>query len=556
MRGRSATRPRSRSTFERLALLQALAVVALVPPFVAGAFPDAERRKTLAFLLGSPLSSAEIVTAVLFARLVPLASILLISLPIVCLLSLFGGVDANLVVVAYGGAASTAFFLGALAVLISVHVPRPREAVVVATLAEVVLIVVPWLLGLPFPRLRAFRPWLAPVTDWVAPASPLALLTPATILSWSRIGPRALATPFERMVVFQVCYGSVLLAVAAWRLRPAFRARADAPRRRGSMLRVLFRQRVRRTCGDDPMLWKELRAPDDDRASRLIATFSLVLFALLLAYIATPSLSNYQVALDEFFLHGYDAGPSGLLAHGRSGFNENLCSLAALASVPYFLVLAISAAGGISGERERETWTGLIATSLDTWEIVRAKMAGARRAGAAPLPLIVAPWLIGLALGATHPVGFVAACVGLGIFSWFTVALGTFVSLHSRSSSQAFSRVVGIMLALQLGPLLLAGPFAPAQAVLFLSGNMPELLYRLPVSSFHFGQMRYVAGITLRDLGSFREPSGPLFFLVVALPLVYLEAYALAGWLIVRRTLRDFDRVAGRPRRSRRPPRG
>ena len=91
---------------------------------------------------------------------------LAVGLPIACLLGLLGGIDPRSIAYAYGGTVSTAFFLAALSLLVSVYARRPRGAILLVYLIEAV-----WLLG----------PWIAYV----------AMLMGGAAMAWgSRVGER------------------------------------------------------------------------------------------------------------------------------------------------------------------------------------------------------------------------------------------------------------------------------------------------------------------------------------------------------------------------------
>ena len=95
----------------------------------------------------------------------------------------------------------------------------------------------------------------------------------------------------------------------------------------------------------------------------------------------------------------------------------------------YVVMVSGTAAISVILEYERDTWHGLIATSLTGWEILRAKMLAAIwRARGAALTLI-SLWVVGLLAGAVHPLGFLNAVVGLIVIGPFYAAFG--VSLAS-----------------------------------------------------------------------------------------------------------------------------
>ena len=111
-------------TFLAVAAAQLALILILVPALVAGVIADEKRRKTLHYLMASRLDGLEIVVGKLLARMLHVAVFLAVGLPIMFLLHLLGGVDLRLILGAFGLCAGTAFFLGALAVLVSVHARR------------------------------------------------------------------------------------------------------------------------------------------------------------------------------------------------------------------------------------------------------------------------------------------------------------------------------------------------------------------------------------------------------------------------------------------------
>jgi len=81
------------SAFIQFAGVQGLALLFLIPALVAGVIADEYQRKTLHYLLASRLSSAEIVVGKEAARLVPVGATMAFGLRVVCLRSLYGGLN-------------------------------------------------------------------------------------------------------------------------------------------------------------------------------------------------------------------------------------------------------------------------------------------------------------------------------------------------------------------------------------------------------------------------------------------------------------------------------
>ena len=546
------------AAFEWLAVGQGLIVLALVPALVAGTVAEERSRRSLPGLLASRLSSAAIILDKLAARMLHVGVILAVGLPITFLLGLLGGVDPRSVVYAYGGTFSTAFFLAALSLLVSVYARGPTGAVLLVYLIEVVWLVVPWLADFAmvtgaWPRFGA----LESVNDWILPSTPLSLFAPATSSAWSgqgpiswllgRVrlipavnfvagggGPGALAVPLGEMVGLQIAYGAMFLVCAAWRLRPVARRLADGPRRRA--VRARTRARSRPACGDDPMLWKE-RYSQDVGAVRVILWMGMLVVGIFVVRSHQAFIHNYRLALDELLIYGYGTGGRVVTAAiTRAGFMDSLATYSVVLYVVALVAVAVESATGVTSEREARTWDGLLGTPLEPAEVVRAKVIGAlvRRRGL--LLLVLIPWLVGLAVGALHPVGLLLAVAGLAAFLWFASALGILFSLRSKSSRQALARTIGVLLVLNLVTLLPGVLWLGSIEIGILFGNTAVLLHFLPISTYHMDTI--VLYRTWRQL-----------LLMPGLLLVSVSGYAALAWMLSRAATRGFDAAADRPRR-------
>jgi ABC-type Na+ efflux pump permease subunit len=103
----------------------------------------------------------------------------------------------------------------------------------------------------------------------------------------------------------------------------------------------------------------------------------------------------------------------------------------------WMIALGSTAAAGITSEREADTWSSLLATPLESAEIVRGKMLGAVRSTAMFGVTIVALWLIGFAAGAVHPLGLVNALLEMAVLTSYVSALGTYASVKSKATWRA-----------------------------------------------------------------------------------------------------------------------
>jgi ABC-type transport system involved in multi-copper enzyme maturation permease subunit len=524
----------ARTTFAWFLLLQGLVFVLLAPLVFAGNVPDEAGRGTLPLLLASRLSSGEILLGKLSARMLHVLTYLMLGVPVICLMSLFGGVDPGLVARAAVGMVSTAFFLAALSLLISVHARSAREAMIAALMVTLAWLIAPFTIH----HVPASRPWLLAiktVNEWIYATSPLSLIDLARIALLVNGGPMILTRPVVTMTGMQVVSGLAFFALAAYRLRPAFRARQDAPRLRGRLLRA----RARPPCRDDPMLWKECHGGGRDGATRLLLVLGFAIGAILPLLDIFSFQETYRNALEELYEFGYDLGPPANHGQYRIALNWYLTAFATTFSVPFLLVVAVASASSIAGERERGTWTSLVTTTLGPWEILRAKMLGAIRAGGPLGILAVACWLLGLALGAVHPLGFLAAIAGLAAMAWFVAALGTYCSLGSKTTSGAVARTIGTLLTINLVPILVLGCLFGGSGVWGrgpVLGCMPMILWLLPVPSPGVGSIVLSIHYTLKSVLE-GAPPGPLHVLSAGLVLANVAANATLAWLLVWRMI-------------------
>jgi ABC-type transport system involved in multi-copper enzyme maturation permease subunit len=540
------------AAFEWLAVGQAFLVLALVPASVAGTVAEERVSRTLSGLLASGLSSAAILIDKLVAKMLRIGVILAVGMPIAFLLALLGGVDPRSVAYAYGGTISTALFLSAFSLLVSVYAKKPRTAVLFVYLVEVYWLVIPWVANVAMARWAGF-PWdlLRSVNGWIFPTTPLSLVAPSNIAAWSHQGPihwflretrmippwplgrggmglGALAVPLGRMVVLQLTYAAAFLLWASARLRPVARRLADAPRRRKPAVRVRRRSWLRPLYGDDPMLWKECESARSGPA-RLIVGMGLLAFGLLVLVSHQALTHTYQSALNEYLINGYGIGKNG--SSGRARFLTHLNMYSALFYVVALVVVAVESATGVTDEKAAGTWDGLLGTALEPAEIVRAKFLGALVRQRAVLALVLAPWLFGMALWALHPVGLLLAMTGLAAFLSFASALGTWFSLRSKTSGRALARTLGVLLVLNLGTLLAGGLLMGSTEYAALLGNTPLLLSALPLSTLHITSF-----VINADKGA----------LLLGLLSAYVTAYAAVAWILFRSARRGLDAAVGR----------
>jgi ABC-type transport system involved in multi-copper enzyme maturation permease subunit len=518
-----------RAIFNTFLTVQGAAVLFLTPSLVAGVIADEKQRRTLHYLLASRLTSGEIILGKLAARLLHVGIFLAIGLPVLCLISLFGGVDPQLVLISFAATLTTTVFLAALAILISTLARRPREAIALAYVLELAWLFIPTSLILAMPRGGPFWvwlfQWLRPVNEWIAPSSPFHLLTTLNAPS----GP----VFFESllwMMGLQLAYGAVFVLLAMAWLRAVFRMEGEGSRwlaAAGRGRRLLPRPE----CGDDAMLWKERYVSRTSGTTKLVAGLLGLLVGGLLAY----SVSEYaRLAFIELAANGYGSLSSNQARNDLSGF---LRLVGTLIYIAWGLAIAVAASSGIAQEREADTWITLVSTPLSGLEIVRAKMFGAFWGLRGLGVLLLGLWLLGVAAGAVHPFAFLAVVVETAVFLWFVAALGLCLSVQAKSSARAMTATVAILIVLNGGYLMCCIPLQPIHTSLVAMG---VTLFILPTSLFTYEELRTL-------LSAEFTPYPPHIF---ATCFAGVSAYAAAAFGLTAWTIARFDDWISRPRRN------
>ena len=451
------------STFLAFAGAQGLALLVLIPALLAGTIAEERQRNTLPDLLASDLNGSEIVLGKLGARLLHVGIFLLLGLPIVSMLGLFGGLDPWDVLSVALGTVSVTLFVAGLSILVSVVVPRPGRAIVTAYSIVATWLFLPPLLGQLAPHFAWPLWWVDPLNNLVLASHPVIVWAKLSGATRSRIydtiGNSAWNTQygneaFQSLVLMawlQLVSAALFVVLAVWWLRPSRDVARGRRRGRGrgqhrgqaqSQARALRRPSARPACGDDPMAWKERHAPGDRRTWLSSLPVVLVLGVALGCFL-------FDAARPVFVgLVLFDSRAR--LDQARLLLNGELRGSAAIVFTIAGLAVAGAAASSVSEERARGTWTSLMTTLLTGPEIVRAKMFGAVWGARRLIFTVLAIWGVGLLVGAIAPLGFLAAVVGLFVFLGFASALGVFVSLKARSTSRALFATIGCLLVLNL----------------------------------------------------------------------------------------------------------
>ena len=317
------------------------------------------------------------------------------GLPVVLLLHLLGGIDLRLILLAYAGLITTAFFMIALAIWVSTNASDLRQAGGASVLWMIAWLGGPFFVSMVFPRFGIRLPgFLLTANAWVMASSPLGL---ALKIGGGVTPSSGLLDAVAWMSGLQVAGGALLVIGSIARLRSAYRLNVsgDSQSLAARLTRPGWRLRPRPPVGDDPILWREMTT---SRAGLLGKAVGLVISLGIYGTLGYVTYFFGRPALIEVWHHGYRSGITSaerpewniLIRFFMSGpdvnppvdvarteFNVFLRYLTTPIVFLVTMIAAGNAAEGIVSERARETWDSLIATPLSARDILRSKMLAA-----------------------------------------------------------------------------------------------------------------------------------------------------------------------------------
>jgi ABC-type transport system involved in multi-copper enzyme maturation permease subunit len=457
----------AQSYFEALMGLQLVVVLVLTPAYVAGSIADEKSRKTLEFLLATDLRNREIVLSKLGSRLANLTIFVLTGLPILSFLQFLGGIDPNLVLAGYLGTGLTMLGLAGVSILASTYCRRSRDAIAVSYLVvfayyAISFVVLYWQHWLPLPTgpvvwQSFFQDLWAGTLNWrnvgldvlgrvmdAFNAGNLLFLLNQVGMSFGA-GQTASILPalVRQYALFQCLLAGVCTVWSIVRLRVvAIRQMSGGRRRRWRGLRIGFR---RPRVGDLPMLWKELHIEGGLR-------FHWVAMLITLLVMAATFVPAFAILQSHYYrgYSGYRYGMPGFdpLAAEMNGWARIMTGLVGSITL---LAVAVRAATCISGERDRQTWDGLLTTPMSASQILAAKALGNVTSVRLAWLWLGGIWLLTLLAGGLHPFA-IAFLVGAWIvFAFFLSMLGCWFSTVARTSTRSIVYTLLATIGLSVG---------------------------------------------------------------------------------------------------------
>ncbi len=420
-------------------VLQLLAIAML-----STAISDEVAHQTLGVLMTTPITSFQIVMGKLLSRVFQLVVIACITLPILSILRVFGGVPWSFILASLCITVTTVLFTGTLSLLFSIR-SRQAHGVIIRTLMVLFLlyVAVPGLIGVALQTYLGNATSYAPVQAavlWVTQG--LVLISPWTQLAYQVarvLSPGVMAVPFSShwgahcLIMLGMTFGILVVAVRTVRRVALSQATGQLAQDKRGRWRVSKKQhtdeprtgvirRVRGAC----VVWKELRHP-------------LIQGGKKKAWIGFAAAVLVQAGMYIFY------GRAGLL---KEDFTHVLCTI---------LFLAIGLLGSIflsattiTSEKETRSWPILLSTPLSDWQILVGKAVGTFRRCLPVWVFLIVHVCLFVMLGYIHPMALIIMPV---ILLWVVVFLsgtGLYFGMRAQKTSVAVISNLALVLTLWL----------------------------------------------------------------------------------------------------------
>jgi ABC-type transport system involved in multi-copper enzyme maturation permease subunit len=396
--------------------IQLIAIVML-----SNAISDEIYHRTLGLLMTTPVTSLQIVIGKLSSKLLQLVLLLAISLPLLAIVRVMGGVPWDYVVSSLCITLTAAIFAGSVSLFFSIS-NRQSHSVIVRTvlvcfLFYIVPLIVMHLLQFAY-KVRLLLYYVNPfmAMTYAVTRNMLIPTSAAPIISWPLHCVFMLSLSALLLVVSAFCIRKVGLRQATGQagifLSRRERRIADKKLKTGKVLYAASR-RIRPVKGP-PIIWKEIiNLWIKNSRLRTILTTTLAVLILIVGYVycAYKDLFGHQETHIAFIIIYFFFG---------------------------LLRTATSAATCITTEKEARTWPILLTTPLTEKQIVFEKIAGSCLAGWA-FWLLLAAHLVVFSLAGFISPGAILPLALLIISSMLLVsAVGVFFSsCFNRSSISA-----------------------------------------------------------------------------------------------------------------------
>jgi ABC-type transport system involved in multi-copper enzyme maturation permease subunit len=411
--------------------LQLLTILFVGPAMAVGTIATERERRTIEYLFVTDLSNSEIVLGKTFARLILMAQVVLVGLPILFLFRLLGGIPAEALLASFLSAAGTAMMLTGLSIAVSVWSPKARDATVRIYLLLIALFSLPLMLY-GFQHWGIINDWLwvnalEPFSNALWLINPLATLGNVTGRSFAVGLGWGLADVLSSVgAQLGVAMVSLLLALSSVRRVHLAETTKSAELKPRKMEIPKFRRRL----GVRPMLWKEMYSSTSQTTLGRIG-WGAILLIMIGVIVSTIMMFLYQL--------------TNTTTYGQDNYFEYLAALSGYLGTGMLLLMAVRAAGLFAQEKERDCWITLLSTPLTGEEMVNGKLLGNLYSTRWLWILLLVSWLLGALFDPLVLYPLAITILTLLLLSVYTTCLGLFFSLRSATSLRAMAQTLGVL---------------------------------------------------------------------------------------------------------------
>lgn len=447
-----------------LFMVQNLAIVVLTPAYLGSAIAEERERHTLELLFSTQLSDTEIVLGKLTSRIIHLFGFVLAGLPVLCLVQFWGGIDMLLIAGNIANTMLNILSIGSICLLLSVLCRTVAVAVMTsyAIILPTTFCCVASLRGFPFVLQDARQ-------------------AGERVISVQDLGLLAIA----HLVVTALC---LVFAVVCLREQdvmglgpippPPRPPEPDRPPPAESLWHdAEDASRPRLKIEEDPvdafanpyslppvsdhaLLWKE----------RFVGgppwSFSPIVLVPAVPFLATGILVMITWFMRALFVEADE------YQRAQEVWSVILRFFYYVFLGCYILGVAYNATGSVVRERQQQTLDALLLLPIERREILSAKWLASLMRGWPWLALLMADILLGLAVGAYHPLSALLLCVAPWPMIVFMASLGLLVSVTARTVLRANLVLVLVLLLFfyaSAGSLFADGAFAYLEMMMFAS---------------------------------------------------------------------------------------
>ena len=417
---------------------------------LSSSISDEIRTGTLSVLMTTPIGSFQIVIGKLLSKLLQLILLLAISLPVLAIIRVFGGIPWDYIVSSIFITLTAAILIGALSLLLSTIYRHAFSVIIVIIVGYVSLFGI-----LP----GFFILWATSgIFNQQATLSMIALFNPfwaMTTVTQEAYTASMVTFNWQLHCLIMLAAAVFILVISAWKIRKACLTEAFGKQTKSrskkatkindstEMINSHASSGSFKHITGSPIVWKEMYSGfwGTGKTDRAVTVLLIVLFCLNAILFAFSAVNRNIRIFPSYIMSGM-----------------------------YLIImvrLAIATAGGIAGEKESRTLPVLLVTPLENKEIIHGKITAALWRN---IPLLILyffllcifyyginnPWYVLLISLPLQILGLVGSVL-------FVVGSGSYFGIRFKTTTAAIAATIGSYLVLNL----FLGMFNPFRYILY-----------------------------------------------------------------------------------------